>query len=142
MIHPSSATQDLNDRKFGNYCCAAHMLKNWEISGFGLTQQNRTHGGNYGEGENLRSYIFFLVITGTLLFPKAPHHDPVVCLSVQQHRASIWVGGRSLAAFQESLEPVWCLSKVIFRSSSNREEKPLCLTAGLVKTPQKFLQTH
>lgn len=51
-------------------------------------------------------------------------------------------GEKSLAAFQESLEPVWCLSKVIFRSSSNREEKPLCLTAGLVKTPQKFLQTH
>lgn len=41
------------------------------MSGFGLTQQNRTRRGGYGEGENLRSCTFFLVLTGTLLFPKA-----------------------------------------------------------------------
>lgn len=40
------------------------------MSGFGLTQQNRTRGGDYGEGENLRSYTLFLVLTGALLFPK------------------------------------------------------------------------
>lgn len=51
----------MNYRKFGSYCYAPHMLKNWEVSGFGLTQQNRTRGGNYGEGEkrDLRSYTFF-----------------------------------------------------------------------------------
>lgn len=51
----------MNYGKFGSYCYAPHMLKNWEVSGFGLTQQNRTRGGNYGEGEkrDLRSYTFF-----------------------------------------------------------------------------------
>lgn len=35
--HPSSATQDLNYRKFGNYCYT-HMLQNWEVPGFGLSK--------------------------------------------------------------------------------------------------------
>lgn len=98
------------------------MLQNWEVSGFGLTQQNRTRGGNYGEGENLRT--FFLVLTGAFLFPKAPHHDPVVCLYVQQHRASIWVRGKEKSAFQESLDSVWCLLKVLFLAAQTEKKNP------------------
>ena len=32
----------------------SHTLQNWEVPGYGLTQQNRTSGDNDGEGENHR----------------------------------------------------------------------------------------
>lgn len=109
----------MNYGKFGSYCYAPHMLKNWEVSGFGLTQQNRTLGGNYGEGEkrDLRSYtFFFLILSGTFLFSKASHHDPVV-LSFCPATQSFHLGVEGKGFF--SIPGVLTVSLVLVKSDTS-----------------------
>lgn len=117
------------------------MLQNWEVSGFGLTQQNRTHRGNYGEGENLRNYTFFFSPNWGFALSQGSTSWSC-CLSLSSNTEFHLGGGEGKISIPGVLRVSLVLLKVLFLSSSNREEKPLFLAASLVKTPRESLQTH
>lgn len=116
------------------------MLQNREVSGFGLTQQNRTRGGNYGEGENLRTFFF----SPDWGFPFSQGSTSwSCCLSLCPATKSFHLGeGKGKISIPGVLRLSLVLVESAILSSSNREEEPLYLTAVLVKPLQKFLQTQ